>query len=331
MSSNIRHAQSDRSAQGDRAGDRPHRRSAQDHGGTAPYQRLATARSSPTKPMAMWSARTSPGLHHVHRSERRRDGARRAGDRHGGERRQARQRRLQHRQTARPESSTITKPSRSSLPKASNRHAHPRGKLIRVNFAPANGAFDLAAAKISAIKHEPSFGGPADTASGGFAGAFAKAPVQFDATYTMPDQSHAMMEPHASIAAWNGDQALHLDVRPGRSTGAHDRHGEDTRHREGESSSDFAIHRRRFRRQIVYLRRRCSRHSARAPRRPVKVALPRPLIINNTTHRPATIQRIHRSDQKGKITAIGHEAGRVICQRRSRDCGWADASAVRRR
>ena len=78
--------------------------------------------------------------------------------------------------------------------------ARAAAQLIRVNFAQANGAFDLAAAKISAIKHEPSFGGPADTASGDFAGAFAKAPVQFDATYTTPDQSHAMMEPHASIA-----------------------------------------------------------------------------------------------------------------------------------
>ena len=31
---------------------------------------------------------------------------------------------------------------------------------------------------------------------------------------------------------------------------------------------------------------------AKAARRPVKLALQRPLIANNTTHRPATIQRI---------------------------------------
>ncbi len=36
--------------------------------------------------------------------------------------------------------------------------------------------------------------------------AFAAAPVTLDATYTTPDQSHAMMEPHATIAAWDGDQ-----------------------------------------------------------------------------------------------------------------------------
>jgi CO/xanthine dehydrogenase Mo-binding subunit len=30
--------------------------------------------------------------------------------------------------------------------------------------------------------------------------------VRLDASYTTPDQSHAMMEPHASIAAWKGDK-----------------------------------------------------------------------------------------------------------------------------
>jgi xanthine dehydrogenase YagR molybdenum-binding subunit len=31
-------------------------------------------------------------------------------------------------------------------------------------------------------------------------------PVKLDATYTTPDQSHAMMEPHASIAMWEGEK-----------------------------------------------------------------------------------------------------------------------------
>src|SRR5207249_1630743 len=48
---------------------------------------------------------------------------------------------------------------------------------------------------------------------------------------------------------------------------------------------------------------------ARAAKRPVKVALPRPLLFNNTVHRPATIQRIRIGvAQDGKITAIGHES-----------------------
>src|SRR5439155_2519169 len=48
---------------------------------------------------------------------------------------------------------------------------------------------------------------------------------------------------------------------------------------------------------------------ARAAKRPVKVALQRPLMFNNTTHRPATIQRIRiGATRGGKITAIGHES-----------------------
>ena len=48
---------------------------------------------------------------------------------------------------------------------------------------------------------------------------------------------------------------------------------------------------------------------ARAAGRPVKVALTRALSINNTTHRPATIQRIRiGAERDGKITAIGHES-----------------------
>jgi xanthine dehydrogenase YagR molybdenum-binding subunit len=48
---------------------------------------------------------------------------------------------------------------------------------------------------------------------------------------------------------------------------------------------------------------------ARAARRPVKVALQRPLMFNNTTHRPATIQRVRLgADKDGKLTAIGHDS-----------------------
>ena len=84
--------------------------------------------------------------------------------------------------------------------------ARAAAQLVRVNYVRAEGQYDLAAAKDTAIKPERITGGPPDTAVGDFAGAFAAAPVQLDATYTTPDQAHAMMEPHASIAAWNGDK-----------------------------------------------------------------------------------------------------------------------------
>jgi xanthine dehydrogenase YagR molybdenum-binding subunit len=42
--------------------------------------------------------------------------------------------------------------------------------------------------------------------------------------------------------------------------------------------------------------------------RPVKVAIQRPLMINNSTHRPATNQRIRLgAGRDGKITAMAHQ------------------------
>jgi xanthine dehydrogenase YagR molybdenum-binding subunit len=91
--------------------------------------------------------------------------------------------------------------------------ARAAAQLVRVDYVRAKGAFDLASAKNGAVIPAPSFIGPSETAVGDFAGAFAAAPVQLDATYTTPDQAHAMMEPHASIASWTGDS-----LRYGRRT-----------------------------------------------------------------------------------------------------------------
>ena len=211
--------------------------------------------------------------------------------------------------------------------------ARAAAQLIRVNYAPANGAFDLAAAKDSAIKPEPSFGGPADTAVGDFAGAFAAAPVQLDATYTTPDQAHAMMEPHASIAAWNGDKLTLWTSNQMIDWGTTD------------MAKTLGIAKEKVRLISpfigggfggkLFLRADAllAALGARAAKRPVKVALPRPLIFNNTTHRPATIQRIRIGATKdGKITAIGHESwSGNLPGGGSRDCGRPDAAALRRR
>ncbi|MHB8286415.1 MAG: molybdopterin cofactor-binding domain-containing protein, partial [Caulobacteraceae bacterium] len=81
--------------------------------------------------------------------------------------------------------------------------ARAAGMLVKVDYGRVPGAFDLAASKGSA--HKPDEDEKPDTAVGDFAGAFASAPVKFDETYTTPDHSHAMMEPHASTAHWDGD------------------------------------------------------------------------------------------------------------------------------
>jgi xanthine dehydrogenase YagR molybdenum-binding subunit len=181
-------------------------------------------------------------------------------------------------------------------------------QLVRVDYVRATGAFDLAAAKDSATP-TPRFDDPAETAVGDFAGAFAAAPVQLDATYTTPDQSQAMMEPHASIAVWQGDKLTVWTSNQMIDWGTSDL----------AKTLGIAKDKVRLISPFIgggfggklYLRADAllAALAARAAGRPVKVALPRPFMFNNTTHRPATIQRIRiGATRDGKITAIGHES-----------------------
>ncbi|MEH2529983.1 xanthine dehydrogenase YagR molybdenum-binding subunit [Bradyrhizobium sp. AZCC 1588] len=185
--------------------------------------------------------------------------------------------------------------------------ARAAAELVRVDYVRTDGAFDLAAVKDIA-KPRAVFGGPADTAVGDFADAFAAAPVQLDASYTTPDQAHAMMEPHASIAAWNGDKLTLWTSNQMIAWGV------------GEVAKTLDIPKENVRlispfigggfgsKLFVRSDALLAALGARETGRPVKVALPRPFVFNNTTHRPATIQRIRiGAARDGKISAIGHE------------------------
>src|SRR5215212_9350602 len=180
--------------------------------------------------------------------------------------------------------------------------------LIRVDYAPEQGAFDLASLMDKAKPNDIT-GGPADTAVGDFAAAFAAAPVQLDARYSTPDEAHAMMEPHATIAAWEGDK---LTLWTSNQMIAWNKAEmakilglpvENVRLDSPFVGGGFGG--KLFPRADALL----AALGARAAKRPVKVALQRPLMFNNTTHRPATIQRIRFGATKdGKLTAIAHES-----------------------
>ncbi|MFG1421540.1 aldehyde oxidoreductase molybdenum-binding subunit PaoC [Roseixanthobacter liquoris] len=188
--------------------------------------------------------------------------------------------------------------------------ARAAAELVHIDYAVESGVFDLEAAKGAASQPgEKSSSGPAETHFGNFASAFAQAPVTLDATYTTPDHSHAMMEPHASLASWDGDR---LTVWTSNQMIAWA--NADLAKSLGISKDKVRVVSpfvgggfggKLFLRADVLL----AALGARAAGRPVKVALHRPLIANNTTHRPATIQRIRigaRPD--GVITALAHES-----------------------
>ncbi len=118
-----------------------------------------------------------------------------------------------------------------------------------------------------------------------------------------------MMEPHASIAAWDGDRLTlwtsnqMIDWSTGDVATTLGIPKENVRLVSPFIGGGFGG--KLFVRADAIL----AALGARAVRRPVKVALSRPTMINNTTHRPATIQRIRiGAAADGKITAIGHES-----------------------
>jgi xanthine dehydrogenase YagR molybdenum-binding subunit len=181
--------------------------------------------------------------------------------------------------------------------------------LVQVEYSPVSGAYDLAQAKDSAGLARPTrSGGPSQTTVGDFDGAFEHAPVKLDATYTTPDQAHAMMEPHASIAWWQGDSVNIWTSNQMINWSA------------GDVAATLGISRDKVRLMSPYVGggfggKLFVRSDAvlaalgsKATSRPVKVALTRPLMFNNTTHRPATIQRIRLgAGIDGRLMAIAHE------------------------
>ncbi|MGJ7524168.1 aldehyde oxidoreductase molybdenum-binding subunit PaoC [Variovorax sp. GB1P17] len=183
--------------------------------------------------------------------------------------------------------------------------ARAAAQLLRVEYVRADGAFDLAGEKDSTDRRTTD----RNNTVGDFAGAFAKAEVRLDETYTTPDHSHAMMEPHASTAAWRGDK---LTVWTSNQMINWTR--ADLATTLGISKDNIRLvspfigggfGAKLFLRADTVL----AALGARIAQRPVKVALQRPLVANNTVHRPATIQRIRiGTTRQGRITAIGHES-----------------------
>ena len=183
--------------------------------------------------------------------------------------------------------------------------ARAAAERVKVQYVSAEGAFDLASTRESGVEAKDQM---ADVSHGDFAAAFAAAPVQLDQTYTTPDQAHAMMEPFASMASWQGDQLTLWTSNQMIDWSVTD------------LATTLGIPKDKVRLISPYIGGgfggklfiRCdavlAALGARLSGRPVKVALARPMMFNNSTHRPATIQRIRiGATADGKITAMGHE------------------------
>ena len=178
--------------------------------------------------------------------------------------------------------------------------------LVRVKYDGAPGRYTLRSGLGEA--RIPQEGPPPDSAVGDFAGAFAAAPMQLDVTYTTPLQSQAMMEPHATLAMWDGDNlVLHTSnqmLNQGRDAVARTLQipVENVRLISPYIGGGFGS------KLWVNADAILAAIAARRLNRPVKTALTRQQIFHVTTHRSDTIQRIRLgTDRDGRILAIGHD------------------------
>lgn len=185
--------------------------------------------------------------------------------------------------------------------------------LVRVDYTRAPGKFDLAKeapnAPLEGGSSGEGSGAPAVDEVGDFDAAFAAAPVKLDQMYTTPDETHAMMEPHATTASWEGDK---LTVWTSNQMIAWNKRDlakvfglkpENVRVDSPFVGGGFGS--KLFLRADAVL----AALASRAAKRPVKFTLSRPQVANNTTHRPATIQRVRlAATRDGKLTAIAHDS-----------------------
>jgi len=181
--------------------------------------------------------------------------------------------------------------------------------LVKVTYQQTHGTHSIAGNIGAAQTPVEQQGSPPDTSTGDFDSAFAKAPVKIDVTYTTPLQSHTMMEPHATVAMWDGDKltVFTANQMPNRTQEA--------------LAATLKMPKEKIRvvsRYIgggfgakLWLSAECTLAAlgAKAIGRPVKVALTRQQVFHVTTHRSDTIQRVRiGTDAQGHILAIGHDA-----------------------
>ncbi len=184
------------------------------------------------------------------------------------------------------------------------RHA---ASLIRVETQSDEGRYDLASLRSEARK---SAGGvmPADTTRGDFEKAFADAPVRFDRSYTTPSHHSSAMEPHASVARWDGDA---LTVWSSCQLLESNR---------TQIANGVGVPEEKVRLLSPYVGGGFGSKlgigpdavlaalGAKAAGRPVKVALSRQQVYQATSRRSETIQRVRiGTDRDGRILALSHE------------------------
>jgi xanthine dehydrogenase YagR molybdenum-binding subunit len=177
--------------------------------------------------------------------------------------------------------------------------------MVRVRYtaAPAATRFDAAA------EYKPASGGrDVDKHKGDAAAALAQAAVKVDRTYVVPIEHHNPMEPHATVAQWDGDRLTVYESTQGVINARH------------KLAQTFGIPTASVRvvskfigggfggKGSVWPHAVLAAMAAKLVNRPVKIVLSRPQMFGSVGFRPQTVQRVALgAHSDGRLTAIVHE------------------------
>ncbi len=181
--------------------------------------------------------------------------------------------------------------------------------LLKINYAKEKAATDFKAELPKGSRPQQFMGAPTQVNSGKAAAPLAAAAVKFEQTYTTPTENHHPMEPHATVAIWEGDDKLTLyDATQGvvntRSTAAYffSLKPENVRVMSPFLGGGFGC-------KGLWLQTIMAAMAADAVKRPVKLAVTRQMMQTSTGRRSETSQNVaFGANRDGKLQVIRHHS-----------------------
>jgi xanthine dehydrogenase YagR molybdenum-binding subunit len=204
-------------------------------------------------------------------------------------------------------------------------HAVAAAALVSARYASEPPRLDFERERAAAHKPKDVNGKPPDASWGDMDAGERAAEVRFDATYTTPMQSHNPLEPHATIAQWDGDRLTLYDatqyVSGVRDTVAKTLGIADDKVRVVSPFVGGGFGCKGSAWSHVVLAAMCARQLAR----PVKLVVDRQQMFGPVGGRPLTVQRVALGARRdGTLTFVRHD-----CVSHTSDFeDWTEPAAV---
>jgi xanthine dehydrogenase YagR molybdenum-binding subunit len=187
-------------------------------------------------------------------------------------------------------------------------HAMAAAELVKVRYREERPELDFERAKRAAYRPKQMPQGEPDVAWGDAGTALAAAPVRVEQVYTTPMETHNPMEPHATIAAWDGDRLTLYDstqyISGVRDTVAKTLGISPERVRVVSPfvGGGFGCKGSTWSHVVL------AAMAAQQAKRPVKISLARPQMFGPVGGRPQTEQRVALgAGRDGHLLAIRHD------------------------